>query len=237
MTTIKACDVDVKALTYSKQPTVLPSGAKMVWLNYNGAPMTVQLPAMKAPFGVSTWCDDKGAVEKYSVDLSFGGESEEVRDALKLFEALDQYVLQSALDNSEAWFKKKYTSLEVVDALYNKIVRYPKDDKYAPTIKLALPVSNGELQCTVFDGDKNKIDLLTRLSEAKGCQVTAIIQPSIWISGNKFGCKWKVRQMKCAFRAALNEYAFIDDEPGPAGSDDDEGGRRGGDDFGSDLDI
>ncbi len=235
MSTIKACNVDAAELSFSGQPTVLKSGAKMVWLNYRGAPLTIQLPSMKAPFGVSAWCDDKGMVEKYSVDVSFGGENEEVQQAQKLFEDIDQKVLQAALDNQDAWFpgSKKKMTLDVLEALYKPMVKVPNDDKYAPTMKLALPYVNGELGCKVFDAEKKEIDLLSRLSDVKGCQVVAIIQPNVWIAGGKFGCKWKVRQMKVVFRATLNNYAFIEDADDEAGS----AGGCGGDDFGSDLEL
>ena len=35
-------------------------------------------------------------------------------------------LVQAGYDNSQAWFKKKYTSKEVVEALYTSPLKYPK---------------------------------------------------------------------------------------------------------------
>ncbi len=209
----KCFDVDVADVSFSSQPKILDNGGKMVWISYKGSPLIVQLPKMKAPFGVSRWCDDKGNVEKYSLDLSFGGSDERVAQTLEILKKMDEKILQSGMENSMNWFKKKFSSTEVMEALYYPIVRQPKDEKYAPTIKLPLAFANGEFKFTAYDNtkDHNKVDLLD--VNTKGCDVTAIIQATgLWIAGGKFGCSWKVQQLRVAPRESLPAYAFVDDD-------------------------
>ena len=207
----KAFEINVPNISYSSQPKILDNGGKMVWIAYNNSPLIVQLPTMKAPFGVSRWCDDKGNVEKYSLDLSFGGSSDKVAKTLEIFKSLDMKILQDGMDNSMNWFKKKYTSVEVMEALYYPIVRQPKEEKYSPTIKLPLAFGDGTFKFNAFDNNKNKIDLLD--VNTKGVDVTAIIQcTGLWIAGGKFGCSWKVQQLRLTPRATLPDYAFVDDD-------------------------
>ena len=212
---VRSHDVATSDIAFSKQVRTLDSGYKMVWVTYKGAPMVVQLPKMKAPFGLSKWADDKGTGDKYSIDLSFAGmdSNEKLGATYETLKTLDDMVVEAALANSQEWFKKKITSKEVTEALNCPTIKTPKDEKYAPTIKLPLKESSpgGPFTALVFDNDRNKIDL--KHVECKGSEVQAIVQCShIWIAGGKFGISWKVSQLKVQPRAALTEYAFQPDE-------------------------
>lgn len=204
----KAVELKTEDLSYSPLK-VLDNGGKMVWIAHKGAPLIMQLPKMTAPFGISRWADDK--VEKYSLDLSFKGDDENVAKAHEIFKSLDTKIVQDAMDNSPAWFKKKISSVEVMEALYHPIVRVPKDPKYADTIKLPLAYDGGNFKCLAFDTTKKPVNLLD--INAKGAVVTSIIQcTGIWIAGGKFGCSWKVLQLKIAPKPSLAAYAFKDDD-------------------------
>lgn len=210
-------------------PKVQDNGAKVIYLSYEGKKLFLQTPEMSAPFGMSKW-DNDGKV-KYSLDLSFKGkESREVLN--KFFEnmrAMDKKLVEDGLNNSQAWFKKKYTSFDVVDALYTPVIKFPKDkngdvtDKYPPTMKLSLPHNGTQFTCDVYDKNKNPCDLTT--IETKGSRVSAIIQcTGIWIAGSKFGCSWRVKQLQITPPATIKGYAFrpIDDDDEKDIDEDDE---------------
>jgi hypothetical protein len=62
-------------------------------------------------------------------------------------------------------------------------------------------------KCDVYDGERNVIDLNT--VETKGAKITAIIQClGVWVAAGKFGCTWKVIQMKVVPPASIRGYAF-----------------------------
>ena len=220
-------DFDVSSVTYGV-PRSNENGGKSVYLSLHKSPVVIQTPEMFAPFGKQEWSNDKG-VTKYTLDLSFKGM--ESRDTLKTFydkmNELDEKLIDDGLANSFDWLKRKGASREVVQALYTRLVRHPVDKntgeivtKYPPTFKLTLPWKDGAFQCEVYDGKRNQVDLNTL--ETKGARVTAIIQClGIWVAAGKYGCTWKVLQMKVvppqsikgyAFKEVKNDFVVEDDE-------------------------
>lgn len=210
-------DFDVSKINYSS-PRTLDNGGKVIYLNYEGKKLLLQTPEMMAPFGLGKWSNNDGkSLDKYSLDLSFQGK--ENRDVLnKFFEglrALDKKLVEDGMNHCQTWFKKTYKSLDVVEALYTPVIKFPKDkngeitDKYPPTFKMTVPHDGTNFTCSVYDAAKNLVDLAS--IETKRARVSAIVQcVGIWIAGTKFGCSWKVVQMKITPPASLKGYAFKD---------------------------
>lgn len=210
---------EVSNVSYSA-PRTLDNGGRAIYMGLNRSPIVLQTPEMIAPYGVSNWNDDGKGPDKYSLDLSFKGK--EGRQNLQTFfdkmVALDKKLVQDGVDNSMTWLKKKYTSVDVVEALYTPMVKYAKDkttgeitDKYPPVFKLKIPFVNNTFQCEVFDNKRNQADLkqLIDTGAFKGAKVTAIIQClGIWVAGGKYGCSWKVLQMRVTPPQTIKGYAF-----------------------------
>lgn len=215
-------EFNVKKITFST-PRVLDNGGKIIYVGYGGKPLQFQTPEMSAPFGLSKWVNNDGkSADKYHIDLSFKGK--ESRKSLEqFFESLqefDKLLVKSALDNCQSWFKKKYASEDVVEALFTPSVKHAKDkatgeitDKYPPTFKIGLPYRDGRFDCEVYDKSKNLVDLNS--IETKGSKISAIVRcMGIWIAGGKFGCSFKVVQMRVSPPSTIKGYAFKDlDEP------------------------
>lgn len=220
---ILPANFSVKDIQYGT-PRTLDSGGKSIYLSLNKAPIVLQTPEMWAPFGKTKWENDKGA-PKYTLDLSFKGM--ESRPVLETFynkmTELDNKLIDDGVENSFEWLKKKNVSREVVSNLHTKLVRHHVDkdtgeitNKYPPTFKLTLPwkaknpanlAEGGEFTCEVFDNNKNRVDLNT--IETKSCKVTAIIQClGLWSAAGKFGCTWKVLQMRIVPPPTIKGYAF-----------------------------
>jgi hypothetical protein len=202
-------------------PRTLESGGKAIYLSFNKSPIVLQTPQMWAPFGKSKWLNDndknKGtSAPKFTLDLSFKGmESSPVIETFynKMTE-LDNKLIEDGVTNSFDWLKKKGVSKEVISNLYTKLVRHHSDkdtgeltNKYPPTFKLNLPFKDDKFTCEVYDANKQLVDLNT--IETKGCRVTAIIQClGIWVAAGKFGCTWKVLQMRVVPPQTIKGYAF-----------------------------
>jgi hypothetical protein len=221
-------DFDASQITYS-EPRVLDNGGKVVYVSFNKKKLIMQTPEMMAPFGLSKWNNEGKANDKYSLDLSFKGR--DTREVLNKFydglKSFDKKLVEDGLNHCQTWLKKQYKSLDVVEALYTPIVKHAKDDKYPPTFKLSLPHNGSQFTCDVYDGNRNLVDIANL--ETKGARVSAIIQcVGIWIAGSKYGCSWKVLQMKITPPSSIKGYAFkelnekVEDEVEDEGEDDDE---------------
>ena len=207
-------DFDVSNISYS-EPRVLDNGGKVIYVSYNKKKLIVQTPEMVAPFGLSKWNNEGKGNDKYSLDLSFKGK--ESREILSKFfdgfRALDKKLVEDGLKNCQTWLKKAYKSEDVVEALYTPIIKFAKDkngeinDKYPPTFKMTVPHSGTQFMCDVYDSNRDAVDL--GAIETKSSRVSAIVQcVGIWIAGTKFGCSWKVLQMKVSPPSTIKGYAF-----------------------------
>lgn len=207
-------DFDASKITYS-EPRVLDNGGKVIYISYNKKKLIMQTPEMVAPFGLSKWNNEGTGVDKYSLDLSFKDKAS--RPVLsKFFDGLkdmDTKLVADGFANCQTWLKKPFKSLDVVEALYTPIIKHAKDksgevtDKYPPTFKMTIPFNGTNFTCDVYDADRNAVDLLSL--ETKGAKVSAIVQcVGIWVAGTKFGCSWKVLQMKVSPPARIKGYAF-----------------------------
>ena len=96
-------------------------GGNVVYFKYENHPKIImQTPAVSAPFGLSTYTDDKTGAVKYSIDISFRGMEEDPK--IQLFHdqmsAFDDFLMNAAVTNSKDWFGKKQ-SKEVVENFYH----------------------------------------------------------------------------------------------------------------------
>ena len=211
-------------ISYS-QPRELASGGKMIYVNFNRQPLIVHTPKMSSSFGVSDYDNDK----KFHLDLTFKGldGNEELKQFKSFLERFDSKLINDGFNNSTAWFKTAYKSKDVVDALFTKTIK-GNNEKYAQYFKIKTPYSTEGFQIPVFDQNKNKISIDTPEERAalKGSTITAIIQcTGIWIVDKRFGCNWKVLQMKVstANRSKIPDYAFGDDDDRKSDSEIDDG--------------
>lgn len=229
-----AKNIDVSKCTYGEVRS-LSSGGKAVYVGYEGKPLVIQTAELPAPFGLSKWSPgqgkDKGAAagqasdkpenDKYSVELSFKGRETKpsVQHFYNFLSSFDDKLVADALTNSQQWFKKKYSSEDVIRALYTPHVKFAKDkdtgeviDKYPPTFRLSVPFRDGKPTCDIYDRNGN---IMNTTDIPKGSKVTAIMQClGLWLAGGKFGCSWKVLQLRVTPPETIKGFAFrdIDDD-------------------------
>lgn len=218
-------EFDVQNITYGT-PKTLDNGGKSIYISFKKNPIILQTPEMIAPFGHGFYDPNKNNKNKgqssettqkikYSLDLSFNGM--ENREKLKTFfdklSELDNKLIDDAQANSFEWLKKKNATREVIVSSYTKLIKYSIDSqgdivtKYAPNFKVTIPYKDGEFQCEVYDVNQKPVDL--NKIETKGARVAAIIQClGIWVAAGKFGCTWKVLQMRVIPRQTIKGYAF-----------------------------
>ena len=163
-------------------------GGKAVYLKYNDQKkITIQTPLVAAPFGLSTYTDDKTGVTKYSIDMSFKGSDTDpkIKKLQTKMEEMDNFILGLAEKNSKEWLGKKM-SKEVVEALYRPVVKQAKDpEKYAPTMKMKITnSSNGDMNVEAYNTKRERVNLKEALTQ--GSRIRCLMEcSSIWfVSGD-----------------------------------------------------
>ena len=208
-------EIDVSSLKYSE---MRPYGgqAKIIFVSHDDKPVVLQTPAMKCPYGLGRF--DDGERSKYSLDLSFGGNTKSVEKLKDVLEKIDDKVLNDSTKNSLAWFKKKSQSRDVSQALYSSSVKVATEngeptDKYPPTMKVKVPHYDNEFRVQVYDDAKERLSSDLNTVITKGQMVRAIVKlVGIWFAGGKFGITWELCQLKTTPRTQITGYAFEDED-------------------------
>ena len=231
MSLIKGKNIDTSKVSFAP-PRVLDNGAKLVYLNYNGGRLSVQTPWMSMPWKMGVYTE--GDYPKYSVDLTFKGmEDNPDLQAFhdKLLE-LEEKVIDGGFENSVSWFKKKPTSRDTAEALFNRIVKVSTDrdtgepdGKWPPTMKLKVPRRDGVWETKVSDksgklydiNNKESGDTLEELL-VKNTKMRAIIQcVGLWVASGSYMCQWKLSKAEVEVPDSSGQHDFLadsDDEDG-----------------------
>jgi hypothetical protein len=216
-------DFDASKITF-RAPKVLDSGAKQVYLDYEGRALLTQTASMPLPYGLNTF--DKAGPTTYSVDLSFRGMETDpkVKHFYDMMVAFDELLIEAGIKNSQAWFKMPNASREVIKAFYTPSVKVSldKDGKpkpYPPTFKVKLPKKNGTFETSFYDTEKRPYEGVSveelRVKGARG--VFLVKCTGLWFAGSKFGATWKASQVKMdQVPERARGAQFLDDDEVPA---------------------
>jgi len=184
-------------------------GGKAVYLNSNaGQKLIYQLPALRAPFGLSDFKDETGKVQSYSLPLSL--DKPEVVAALQ---ALDERALDFISENSAELLGKKMSREVIKEGIYKPLVRVSSKEGYAPTLNLKVLMKDGGIATEAYSAARQPVPL-TDLE--KGQAVSAIIDINqIWRTPAGVGVTVRVHQVMFAPTNKLKPCAFLApaDEP------------------------
>ena len=223
----KPQNVDMGSVSYSAVKS-LPSGAKIIYLNYKGGPLFVQTPEMTVPYDSGTFYADTDSSGKYAIKVSMDGhkDNSQMKAFHDMLQQMDQKIMDSGIENSLAWFKKKSLTEEIAKELYTPMVKVSIDSetgepngKWAPTFAFKIVKRDGKVQCDCYDSDKKEVpltgddsvDLSTMFK--KGTKVKMILKCNgLWIASGKFGCTWRAEQIKINSPIEYSGYAFDDEE-------------------------
>lgn len=200
-TNFKVSNVSVsvpKAVEITDKDGKKTTVGKKAFVNYGGGRFSMQTATnMRVPFGLNVY--DQSNPPKYSINLSFNGyqDNQDVKAFYEAIQALDKYVVDEAVKNSEAWFGKK-KSREVLEEFYTPSLKFGKKDDYPPTMKLNLRKLADGFETKFYD-IKGKPYKSMPVEEMlmKGTQVTCLINcADVWIAGTgKFNLRWNVEQI------------------------------------------
>ena len=183
------------------------NGGKAVYLNGPASSkIRLEIPYMRAPFGLSSFTDEASKRVSYSLDLSFDNDPQ-IEDLMNKFRVIDELVIKTVAENSQEWLGKKYGIPVIKEALYKPLVKPGKGD-YPSTMKLKIlnDPKTGEFVPEAYNARKENVPLD---SIEKGQKVKCIIDISqIWFIDNKFGVT--VRLLQCLLEPSkkLPRFAF-----------------------------
>ena len=209
MTTIKGKNIDISKLSFS-QPRVLDNGAKLVYMNYDGGRLSVQSPWMSLPWKMGVYTE--GEYPKYSIDLSFKGmeNDPDMQSFHDKLQGVEQKIIDSGFENSVSWFKKRKTTREVVEAIFNPILKVSKDKetgepdgKWPPTMKLKIARKNGVWESAMGrpllvkrrDGDRYNINSEDSLEDVLIKNTRLKVKMScvgLWVASGNYMCQWQL---------------------------------------------
>ena len=198
---------DASTVTFSKLRKN-KNGGKAVYLNGAGnKKLYIQMPFMRAPFGLSTFTDEATKKTSYSIDVSFDKNDENLLKIQENFKKFDDAVVKMVAANSLEWLGKKYNEAVIKEALYKPLVRAGKDD-YASTMKLKVmtDMKTNEFQPEAYNINREKVPLD---SIEKGQKVMCIVDLNqIWFIDNKFGISARLQQVLLEPYKKLPTFAF-----------------------------
>ena len=217
ITTIRAFDVN--AISFEEPKSREGNNGRIVYVKYKGGPLRLQTPPMRCMGGIKRWEPmAPGQALKVSADLTFANKDTNVKiaECYDKLQAFDKLMLQAGVDNAAKWLKRKdIDDVSQVKMLYSPFIKPSKDPKYAPSMRLTLPHTQGHITCDTFGPQKEEVNIneLETSGATKGAIFTAIIQcAGVWIAGDKFGVSWKVVQLKVQPPANMHGYSFKEDD-------------------------
>jgi hypothetical protein len=190
---------------------------------------TSQKLYLQTPLMLTWGVSDYDGNEKYDMTLSFLGDNgDPPRSDVVAFQnnmkMMEEQIKTDALANSQEWFGKKYTNMEVLDALWTPILKYPKvkggngelDYDRTPNLRIKLPIWDGEWKSKLYDTDKKQIfpndDGTTPVDIVqKGSRAACVIESGgIWYASGKFGVTWRLKQAIVKSREDISDVCQID---------------------------
>lgn len=224
---VDASEFSAKNAYYAK-PKVNPSGGKNVMIMDSSIkkPLVLSTPLMLT-WGVNEWTSDDNGRKTYDLSLQFPREEDEnfskCKGFLESLKEFEQQILKDALTNSKEWFGKKHDLVQVVEALFTPMLRYPKDNSgepdhsRAPSLRVKLPYWDNKFSCELYNLSGDMIfpnaedDALSPVSLiSKGQKIATIVKcGGIWFAGGKFGVTWKLVQAVVQPRVTLRGRCHI----------------------------
>lgn len=151
------------------------NGGKVSNILFNKSPLCVALPPFFT-WGPQQRVDmNKQKTGNYSMNIQFPNAefaTTETEAFLKYLFDLESYVMEVVKTNSAEWLGGKYDNIDIIRALYNEMIRYPRksgsqmpDTSKPPSLSLKLPCYDKKWQPEIFDENTNPLYLKSMTKE------------------------------------------------------------------------
>jgi hypothetical protein len=205
---VDGTNIDVNVFSYSA-PKAHASGGKVVNL-YNKhfkESLTISTPLMLTWGAQEGENDKKEPNGKYTMALQFPSAEYTNADTeafLRSMRALETKVKTDAMAHCNEWFGMEISSMDVVNVLFNVMLRHPKKDKSRPpTLTVKIPQWSGVWKPEIYDEEGEPLYIngkvnshLTPLEFLKPkTHVICLLQcGGIWFVNGKASITWNLKQ-------------------------------------------
>jgi hypothetical protein len=180
-------------------------------------------------WGVNEYTNEVNGSKTYNMALQFPNDefnNPECIAFLKNMQEFEQKIKNDAITNCKEWLGKTKTEPAVIDALWNPMLKYPKnketnepDYSRSPTLTVKIPSWEGEFKGVELYNDERELVFPKDNDEeqgsigdyiVKGSNVATIIQcGGIYVINGKFGVTWKLFQAVVKPRTTLSGKCHI----------------------------
>lgn len=189
-------DVELQNVCFM-EPQHVSTGGQFMATKYGDSKLSIQTPRMET-LGCHNW--------------QFGGSSAKhvfmfrcSPNFTSWCQSLDEHVLGLASKNARVWFGKEYEH-SVIQTWYQPTIKVGDDG--SAIMRLTVPFRGDDCLVSFFDSEKNMVDIAEVPND--GIASAIIELEGLWFYNRKFGCRWKLSQVKLHSNA--KKYAFLSDE-------------------------
>jgi len=207
MTITKISELSVSDIKFS-DVRKNSKGGKVVYLNHKtGGKLMLKLPALRAPFGLSTFTDEgSGKVTSTNLPLSVDNPAVATR-----LDEINKAVLGFVFDHCEEIMGKKM-GRETLAEMFKAPFKPAAKEGYAPilNLKVITDPATGSIKTESYDASGTDVPLD---SLEKGQTVTTLVELSqIWRTPAGFGATYRVHQVKFSAANKLPSRALVESE-------------------------
>ncbi len=207
-------EFDPSTVVFSSMKKNLHNAGKTVYINLeNSKRLMMQLPTMKAPFGLSSFTDEASGKTTYNIPLSLDINNDNTNGMKDKLDQLDEMVVKAVENNSKEWLGKKYNMAVIKEALYKPVVKPARDEKYSPTVTVkVLCAGDGKFVPKFYNEARDEVD--PNQIEKQQELVCIVSIPSIWFVDNKCGVTMRLEQCLMKKSNKLEPFAFRNQDEG-----------------------
>lgn len=220
-------EFDVSSFKYGKLTTNSRGGKSIKIRNSKNNTLILSTPLILT-WGANKMVDEDTGKVSYNLSIQYPSGEYGTPSSRKFFELMKEFenrILEDAVEHGAEWFNKPNMSREVAEALFNPILKYPKnketkqpDYTRAPTTRVKIPYWEGKFNVELYDVEKNPIftpemDLGNIPFESlipKSSHIAGALQCNgIYFAAGMFGVTWQLSQAIIRPPARLRGGCFI----------------------------
>lgn len=225
----KGSDFDVDSINYSK-PKVNARGGKSVKIQDSQHRTFIMSTPLMLTWGVNENQWDESGPKKYDMALQFPSEEYSNVNVTAFYDnmrAFENKILDDACGKyCKEWFNKAKMTRDVAEALWNPMLKYPKDKgtgepdlSRMPTFRLRIPYWDEKFNVEFYDINQQ---LLFGPSNDNGSNTPTTIVPKtshvscivqcggLYFAGGKFGVTWDLVQAVVRPPARIAGSCFVE---------------------------
>jgi hypothetical protein len=226
---INAVDLVVERDIKYTKPKINKSGGKSInILNGTvGKPINLMLATpLMLTWGINDFTDEATGKRTYDMSLQFPQEEFRTEATDKFLKAMNDFqdkIKADAIINSKEWMNKGKLTPEVVDALFNPMLKYSKDPatgepnlSKSPSLRIKVDYWKEAFTCEIYGTDGRLLFPLEGSAATpselvpKACEVALVIQcGGLWFANGKFGVTWKLVQAVVKPKASLKGKCLL----------------------------